>query len=493
MATQKQVVNWDEVAVGWQQIYAEAGDRWREAFVPLMKGVIADQAGAQAIALGMSFDVRNLYAEKWFGDHTMSFASQVMGETERELAGLLQQAQREGWSIPTMQERMGTMFQQWSRGNLAYDQFDWLEQRMPAYRRELIARAETIRSSNRGINALYKNWGVQYKEWHTTEDERRCPWCAAMHGKIIPIDGTFWGMGDSMNVQVGDIVQSMTFNYEAVTTPPLHPNCRCCLLPWKPEWAEAGVERPIGIVPEQPLKPGELGRHLHYAPDPDIVMNAEQYAQRQIKNMAEFEGITEAEVIARIESQLAEDLSRPLSIRRGRRGSAGVVKDGRFKTQFETGTSGGFFSPDSRRLVEMQGLGAPEDLPDFLRPVYGYFSTDAHSAHHYGAVEFVLKEEVKDRTTYTIGDSLHHFGTKRQVGGVSVKSIAAWDQNVDDYFRWPDMISYIEAQIQGGVSLDDVAKVIIHAQPGSVPLRYGEMMEGLAKKGIGVTIDSATP
>lgn len=238
VAVQKQVINWDEVVIGWQQVYDEAGEEWRKAFVPMMQGVIEDQAGAQAVALGMTFDVRNLYAEAWFDSYTMDFASQVMGETERELAGMLKQAQAEGWSISTMQGHMDDLFRQWRKGNLSPDQFAWLDQRMPAYRREMIARTEVIRSSSSGINALYQNWGIQYQEWYSTEDERRCPWCAAMHGKIIPTRGTFWDKGDSMTVQIGDKMQSMVFKYEAVKFPPLHVFCRCTTLPFKPEWAE---------------------------------------------------------------------------------------------------------------------------------------------------------------------------------------------------------------------------------------------------------------
>jgi len=246
---EKQAVNWDEVSIGWQQVYQEAGERWREAFVPLMQGVMEAQGEQMGVALGMEFDVRLLEAEAWFENYTMQFASQVMGETERELAGLLQQAQREGWSIPTMQNHLGQMFRQWRNGNMSPSQFDWLDQRMPAWRRELIARTETIRSSSAGINRLYQNWGVQYTEWYTVEDDRRCPWCAEMHGKIIPIGGTFFEQGQSMSVQIGDRVRSMVFNYEAVKHPPLHPGCRCCSLPWKREWAEVGVEVPAGLGP----------------------------------------------------------------------------------------------------------------------------------------------------------------------------------------------------------------------------------------------------
>jgi len=222
--------------MAWQDIYALVGSEWRSTFVPLMQGTITAQCEQQSLALGMAFDVESILAQEWFDEYTMAFAAEVIGETERELAGLLRQGQAEGWSIPTTEKNMGLMFRQWAEGGLTPAAFEWLEQRMPRYRRELISRTETIRSSNAGTNALYKDWGVQYKEWLATADARTCEWCLAMNGKIIPVGGSFWEKGQSMTVQVGDKTRSMTFGYETVQFPPLHPACRCCLIPWMSEW-----------------------------------------------------------------------------------------------------------------------------------------------------------------------------------------------------------------------------------------------------------------
>jgi hypothetical protein len=234
----KQAVDWDNILMNWQQIYQEAGDEWRSAFVPLMRGVVEEQCAQYAIAFGFEWDIRLLFAETWFDEYVMKFANEVIGETERELAELLQQAQREGWSIPTVEEHLEQVFRQWMVGDLSPEAFDWIEQRMPVFRRGMIARTEIIRSSGRGINELFRQWGVTYKEWYTAADERRCEWCAAMHGKIIPVGNAFWEQGNRMSVQIGDRMREMVFSYESVTSPPLHPNCRCCLLPWKEEWAK---------------------------------------------------------------------------------------------------------------------------------------------------------------------------------------------------------------------------------------------------------------
>ena len=46
------------------------------------------------------------------------------------------------------------------------------------------------------------------------------------------VSENYWAMGDTMNVDVPDEKPiSMVFSYEDVGEPPLHPNCRCTILP----------------------------------------------------------------------------------------------------------------------------------------------------------------------------------------------------------------------------------------------------------------------
>ena len=93
----------------------------------------------------------------------------------------------------------------------------------------------------------------------------------------------------------------------------------------------------------------------------------------------------------------------------------GVIESGRYKSQFETGTSAGHFSPTLRALWENEFLLQPEDLPDNLRPVYGSVvvpdlgAKDGRSGieSQYGGVRILLHDSAKDRALFTIGDSLH--------------------------------------------------------------------------------------
>jgi len=170
----------------------------------------------------------------------MDFAEAIVETSRKALSGMFKQGVAEGWSIPTMQKGIEQLFTQWTEGNLRLEEWAWIDQRMPKYRREMIARTETIRASNKGAEALYQQWGVEYKEWLTAFDERTCPWCAQMNGKRLVTGGTWFQKGEQWNVEVEEggetRIKGMVLDYEDVKGPPLHPNCRCTLIPWKEEW-----------------------------------------------------------------------------------------------------------------------------------------------------------------------------------------------------------------------------------------------------------------
>jgi len=97
------------------------------------------------------------------------------------------------------------------------------------YRAERIARTETIRASNFATEEAYKQSNVVVKkEWLTSRDERVCEWCAPQDGKIIDLDDDYYKSGSSYKGLNGGILK---FGAWDVNAPPLHPNCRCTLLP----------------------------------------------------------------------------------------------------------------------------------------------------------------------------------------------------------------------------------------------------------------------
>ncbi len=235
-------------------------------------------------------------------------------------------------------------------------------------------------------------------------------------------------------------------------------------------------------------------------PQIGVIESARIMAGDGIKNTAKEEGVSEAEVVTKVKGDLDTILKEsPISVRRTFQGAAGILDDGRFKSQFETGTSGGAFAPYRRKEAEFWGLGATNELPDKKRPIYGYVATEkADRAYPYGPIEFVLKERVKDRTTITFGDSLGRFDGTNLVGA-PVRSLdtGCWDRRVWDAYvgDWRAM-SYIEAQIHGGVSLQDVEKVVFHVQAFSqgtnrhmMKAEYAAVFSRAQELGLEVEID----
>ena len=178
----KAMVSWNNAMTDVSAYLVEhGGPNWRETFVPMLEGVIGAQAENWGSVLGLEFDLRNLFSEgnskqidanEWFTSYQFKFAQPINETTLSGLSNMFAQAQAEGWSVPTMQKHIGSLFQQWAEGDLTSQDFDWYAERMPPHRTEAIARTETMRASNAGSHALFQDWGVQAKEWLTTHDAR---------------------------------------------------------------------------------------------------------------------------------------------------------------------------------------------------------------------------------------------------------------------------------------------------------------------------------
>ncbi len=92
-----------------------------------------------------------------------------------------------------------------------------------------VARTESLKAANRGALEAYKQSGVVVgKQWLTSEDELVCQWCGPLDGKIQATNQEFFHEGESYVGNEGDLIK---FNLESIPTPPLHPNCRCTIVP----------------------------------------------------------------------------------------------------------------------------------------------------------------------------------------------------------------------------------------------------------------------
>jgi len=180
---------------------------------------------------------------------------------------------------------------------------------------------------------------------------------------------------------------------------------------------------------------------------------------------------------------------------------------------------------ERRNEFEFDIMGIPSETPNDKRPVYGVIGRSSKEST-YGDAQVIFKDSVKHRTTATIGDSLDGFlnGTHwledYANGKVSVNDL--WDTHfgllINTFnnsnrsgktYNWKNSIStgkpewggitgysgkadlreiatygYVETQIHGGLSLDDVATIVI---PKSTSLTKATK-EMLAGKGIEVVV-----
>lgn len=92
-----------------------------------------------------------------------------------------------------------------------------------------IARTETIRAANyTNEQAFIQSNVVSGKEWFTSLDERVCPYCIPLNNKVFDLKEVIFEKDSTFT---GDSDTPITFSYDSVIAPPLHPNCRCTLVP----------------------------------------------------------------------------------------------------------------------------------------------------------------------------------------------------------------------------------------------------------------------
>jgi hypothetical protein len=179
----------------------------------------------------------------------------------------------------------------------------------------------------------------------------------------------------------------------------------------------------------------------------------------------------------------------PLTIRVHAANVESLLQDGRFKTQLETGMSGGSFNESARIHSEWLGLGIDKEADPLEHPIYGYFAhPNTLDMSNYGEVDFVLKDEVKHRATVTMGDSLSDFMSGTLIGSPSGDiDLASMGSNLLAASEG-DIPDYIEAQIHGGVSMQDVAKVVYHRYPFGFVADEAGVLQRLRDAGFDVEV-----
>lgn len=165
-------------------------------FAPLLD-TVATLAGNEANKLiGVQEPYIGINFRKQIRQNVERFTKSMLDTDKEHLVNIITHGLESGKSIPEIRSAIQADFDQYSK--------------MQATR---ITRTEVLRASNQAALDAFKESGVvEGKQWLTAGaiDE-----CAQYEGKIESLDGSFYGSNDEF----------------ADGDPPLHPNCRCVLLP----------------------------------------------------------------------------------------------------------------------------------------------------------------------------------------------------------------------------------------------------------------------
>ena len=254
----KQTVNWKSVERDWDEYFAQfSGEQWREEFMPEIEGVIIDQGERLNVQFGIQFDVVNLFSLDWFDQYLLVFAQDILGTTKTDISQMLQQAMNNGWSIDEMSKQLNATFDRYldpefriEDRRLTDEERQWFIDRQPRFRRDAIARTETLRASNAGATELYRAWGAEFKEWLATADSRTRAthlraWANYSEGGTpgpMPMDDAFLVGGDRLQYP-GDPAGSAG---EVI-------NCRCTTIVFFEEFpsSQSEIDQAQGFVRDE--------------------------------------------------------------------------------------------------------------------------------------------------------------------------------------------------------------------------------------------------
>lgn len=182
-----------------------------EISIPFIDEMIKRQAVLAAALLGEFplIDDQDARVRAYVNNSTLKLGKEATETTTKDVQSLIKIWSEAGLGIADLKKDIKNYFNDTKRA-------------------DLIARTEISRAAGFATEETYKEGGAIGKKWITAPDERVCQFCREMDGKIIDIGKNFWDKGDSM---VGEDGGTLKFGYTGIPAFPLHPACRCDLVP----------------------------------------------------------------------------------------------------------------------------------------------------------------------------------------------------------------------------------------------------------------------
>lgn len=367
---------------------------------------------------------------------------------------------------------------------------------------------ESARMENEGLLSYYERIGAKQLIFVATLDMKTSEICRAMDGTIIDIE----------NAKIG------------LNVPPLHPYCRSVISPHY-EGNEPG-DRVYRDVETGKTKSGKYRTYKEYLEEElgdkeqaealastrndlqtlvmaiDNISNSAKYYNagtdnNQYKDAVykiqedEYNNIhsvndkyTDEYMDEQFEKvkELVNDEANELVIRVKEASMENILKDGEFKNQYTTLTSGGTYNPDWRKVVENNLFNIPINAISRNRPIYGYISNKfvengsrGFELQKYGNIKVVLKDSVKDRCYFTMGDSMNNSSRiiPSKLVDIQRYSIRPEELAFNKWKNLGEFRGYPEIQIFGGVKLSDIKYIELPKE-----LKGSEIAKSISDNGI---------
>lgn len=201
--------------------------------------------------------------------------------------------------------------------------------------------------------------------------------------------------------------------------------------------------------------------------NPDREKNRLNYEKSSLEDYAKKQGLSYDEYMKTAQEHMMNmNKNADIEIRTPKSVASKILQDGRFKSQFETQKSKGCFSPSMRADAEELMFAAPHNLDPRFRPIYGSMvdrGDSTNKASQYGDVRFIInKDLVAARTSFVYDDSL---GTTLMPQMLNNPTPLAARGDVLKYKDLSQIFPYAEVQIHGGVTVNEIEKVILKEAP----------------------------
>lgn len=178
-----------------------------KVFFPIFQDLVKErgQVAIDYIGADEEFDVKK--ASKFIEKNSLRLAAEMTKTTSDQLRALVVAGVEQGESTDELARRIS----EYSGFNIS--------------RAEKIARTETIRGfAASDIEGWKQSEVVERIIWYTALDERVDDMCEFLHGKEVGLGKSF--LDEDEQIEVGLEPYAGDIEY-----PPLHPNCRCSLIP----------------------------------------------------------------------------------------------------------------------------------------------------------------------------------------------------------------------------------------------------------------------